>query len=78
MAEPMAFEKLVGSLQVLKQNGAVNEILKGYVADMQDEREQSKIRFMQSQADVDPSSWKNVDAAVAYTEMVAKYGKDAK
>lgn len=73
MADPIAFDKLVGSLQVLKQNGAVNEILKDYVVGMQDERKQDKIRFMQSQADVDPSSWKNVDAAVAYVEMLADY-----
>ena len=73
MAEPIAFDKLVGSLQVLKQNGAVNEILKDYVVGMQDERKQDKIRFMQSQADVDPSTWKNFDAAVAYVEMIADY-----
>lgn len=78
MAEPMAFEKLVGSLQVLKQNGAVNEILKGYVVDQQDEREQGKIRFIMSLADVDPTTWKNIVAAVAFEEMVAKYSKDAK
>lgn len=77
MAEPMAFEKLVGSLQVLKQNGAVNKILNGYVVDQQDEREQGKIRFIMSLADVDPTTWKNFDAAVAFVEMVAKYGKDA-
>ena len=73
MADPIAFDKLVGSLQVLKQNSAVNEILKDYVVGMQDERKQDKIRFMQSQADVDPSSWKNVDAAVAYVEMLADF-----
>lgn len=77
MAEPIAVDKLIGSLQVLKQNSTMNEILKDYVLDMQDDRERNKIRFMQSQADVDPSTWKNFDAAVAYVEMLAKYGKDA-